>query len=191
MTSPEDPYGDRSGSQEAHDRDTSFMSGGWRQENQDPTAGYRPGEADLASWSTTQPVPTPNYGSPGPYAPTPPPPYEQWGQPQAGGYPTPNDMKPPTDGLAVGALVTGLVSIALGCFYGIGLLASPVAIGLGIAARRRIARSQGTVGGRGLATAAIALGALGTLLLIAGIVLVVFLIASTDWDATSTNALMG
>ena len=52
---------------------------------------------------------------------------QQYGQPAYGGYPT----SAPTDGKALAAMITGIVSLVLACGYGVGLLASPVAWYLG------------------------------------------------------------
>ncbi len=212
MTSPQDPYGDRPDSGDAADRETSFMGGWWRKENEDPVAGYRPGDVSEAQWSVQGPPAqgppaqgppaqgppaqgppaqdgNPTYAQPNPYeagrsAP------EQWGQDPAG-HGSAYLLKPPNDGLAIGSLVVGIASLALICFYGLGLLGSPFAIGLGVMSRRRISRSQGRLGGRGLATTGAVLGAIGTVLLVGLVVLVVVVLATGDWDSSTPNALLG
>jgi hypothetical protein len=70
---------------------------------------------------------------------------------------------PPRDGVAVAALVTGLVSVA--CFF---IVAGPVALGLGISGLRRTT-ANGTRG-RGMAIAGIVLGAVATLVLVGSVV---------------------
>jgi hypothetical protein len=62
-----------------------------------------------------------------------------------GAYPATAASKP-TDGYAIASLVTSLVGL------------TPVGIILGFVARRRIRRSEGRLGGGGLATAGIAIG---------------------------------
>ncbi|MCU1431610.1 MAG: hypothetical protein JWP95_715 [Actinotalea sp.] len=105
------------------------------------------------------------YGAPG----YPPPGYPQQGSPP--GHPQPGygqvgpwaTRLPPRDGIAVAALVTGLVSVA--CFF---IVAGPVALGLGISGLRRTT-ANGTRG-RGMAIAGIVLGAVATLVLVGSVV---------------------
>ena len=88
-----------------------------------------------------------------------------WGQPQQpapGGYGVP----PPTNGLAVGALVASI----LGFFCGVGFI---VGLILGYSARGQIRSSAGREGGEGLATAAIVIGWIGVGLIVLGILAVV------------------
>jgi hypothetical protein len=68
--------------------------------------------------------------------------------------------------MAIAALVTGLVSL-LACLVFIG----PVALGLGLAALRRI-RERGT-GGRGMALTGVVTGALATAILVIFVVAMV------------------
>jgi hypothetical protein len=114
-------------------------------------------------------------------------PYSQpYGQP---GYPQPA-YSPPTDGMALGAMITGIAALVVGlALCGLGLPASPVALVLGRISMKRIDRSQGQLGGRGFATTGFVLGIIGTVLLVLGIaLLVVFLVAGTRgaFDDTST-----
>ncbi len=94
---------------------------------------------------------------------------QQYGQPAYGGYPA----SAPTDGKALAAMITGIVSLVLACGYGVGLLASPVAWYLGKSSMNRIDASQGQLGGRGMAQAGMILGIIGTVLLVLAIVAVV------------------
>ena len=118
------------------------------------------------------------YGQPGP-------PYQQPYQQQPGGYPQPPyggylppsyTPAPPNEGLAVASMVVGIVSIVLSCGYGIGLLGSPVALVMGRVSMKRIDRSQGQLGGRGMAQAGFILGIIGTVLLVLALVGLVILI---------------
>ncbi len=82
-------------------------------------------------------------------------------------------LPPPAsdDGGATASLVIGIIGLPL-----VGLL-SPIALVLGIAAKRRIRDSGGSLGGEGRAVAGIALGAFGTYLLLqTGILLLVFVV---------------
>jgi hypothetical protein len=137
------------------------------------------GEQDSGTPPTHQP-----YGAPPPPAPpygTPQQgyqqPYPQPGYPQQGyGQPPYYAAKPPTDGLALGSMITGIAAIVLSCAYGVGLLASPVALVLGKVSLNRIKRSQGQVGGHGFALTGFILGIVGTVLLVLAIIAVVIVI---------------
>jgi hypothetical protein len=137
------------------------------------------GEQDSGTPPTHQP-----YGAPPPPAPpygTPQQgyqqPYPQPGYPQQGyGQPPYYAAKPPTDGLALGSMITGIAAIVLSCAYGVGLLASPVALVLGKVSLNRIKRSQGQLGGHGFALTGFILGIVGTVLLVLAIIAVVIVI---------------
>jgi hypothetical protein len=145
--------------------------------------------------------PTPNpYGAPPPppyqppatyQQPTEPPPYGWGGQqpegaygqppaayPQQYGYP----VAPRNEGMGVAAMVTGIVALVLACAYGIGLLASPVALVLGKVSMNRIKRSQGQVGGRGFALTGFILGIIGTVLLVLWVVVLAIIIVVAIQD---------
>jgi hypothetical protein len=154
-----------------------------------------------------QPSPPP-YQQPSP-PPTPPPtevpaqppaqpPYQQPYQ-QPGGYPQPPYgagylppayvPAPPNEGLAVASMVIGIVSLVLTCGYGIGLLGSPVAMVMGRISMKRIDRSEGQLGGRGMAQAGFVLGIVGTVLLLLAIVAAVIIIVvavNGGFDDSST-----
>jgi hypothetical protein len=68
------------------------------------------------------------------------------------------------DGMAVGGLVTGIFALLCGLAGILGIVLGPTALTLGILARRRVARSNGAVKGEGMATAAIVMGVIGTLI---------------------------
>jgi hypothetical protein len=60
----------------------------------------------------------------------------------------------PTDGMAIAALVVGLISPFAAMFYGLpGVIFGSVAVFLGLRARSRIKRSGGTLAGGGMALA--------------------------------------
>ncbi len=88
---------------------------------------------------------------PGQYPPGQYPPATGYGQ----GYPQ-QAAGPKTNGMAIGSLICGIVGLLL-C----GILLGPVAIGLGFAARKRIAESGGYEQGQGMATAGIIMGFVG------------------------------
>jgi hypothetical protein len=86
---------------------------------------------------------------------------------------------PRTDGLAIGALITGILAVV--CFWAcLGLILGPAAAIMGFIARQRIAASGGTVGGGGLALAGMILGIVGFLLTLAEVIWWVFLAAATS-----------
>lgn len=66
------------------------------------------------------------------------------------------------EGMAVGALVCGIVSALCGVIGFCGVIIGPVAIVLGVVARRRIRDSAGMTKGDGLALAGLVLGIIGT-----------------------------
>ena len=136
-------------------------------------------------------APQPPYGAPQPYQQQP---YQQpYPQPAYGQQPYPYAAAPPTDGLALGSMITGIAALVLSCAYGVGLLASPVALVLGKVSMNRIARSQGQLGGRGLAVTGFVLGIIGTVLLVLAIVGVIalFVWAANDESAFTQGPLGG
>ena len=92
---------------------------------------------------------------------------------------------PRTDGLAIGALIAGILSLV--CFWPLclGIILGPAAAIMGFISRQRIAASAGTVGGRGLALAGLILGILG---FIASAAWAIFFIANAALH-TSNNTL--
>lgn len=120
-----------------------------------------------------------------------------WWQASDGRFYPPEQLPPPvygggpgarrqTEGMAVAAMVVGIVAFPLGCLCGIGWLGSPVALGLGIAARRRIRESGGLLDGEAMATAGIVLGSIGLLLIL---VVIAFIITGSAFSVfgPSTN----
>lgn len=87
--------------------------------------------------------------------------YQQpgYGQPQYGG------AAPRTDGLAIGAMVCGIVGLLLcWCFGGI---LSIVAVVLGFLSRKKIQESNGQLQGEGMAMAGLITGGIGVFIMIA------------------------
>jgi hypothetical protein len=116
-----------------------------------------------------------------PYGQQPYPPQQPYGY-APHGYP----VSTPTDGLALGAMITGIAALVMACAYGVGLLASPVALVLGRVSMKRIDRSEGQLGGRGYAVAGFVLGIIGTVLLVLAIAAVIALIVFAAGDDSST-----
>src|ERR1700681_144483 len=107
--------------------------------------------------------------------------------PPAGGYVPPPPMGyagvpvagPRTDGLAIGALIAGILSLV--CFWPLclGIILGPAAAIMGFISRQRIAASGGTVGGGGLALAGLILGIIRFVLTSIEVILWVFIVAHT------------
>lgn len=86
---------------------------------------------------------------------------------------------PGTDGLAIAALIVGILSIPGALFYGVpGIVLGALAIVFGFVARGRIVRSEGRVGGQGLATAGWITGICGAVIGVAFIVLIIVVLIS-------------
>lgn len=99
------------------------------------------------------PAPPPGYGQPP--APYPPPtPYPPPGYPPPG-YQMPPPPKP-NNGLAVGAMIAGIVGL-----FAVPIIGSILGIVLGTLAKRQIAESGGREGGEGMAQAGIITGWIG------------------------------
>ena len=98
------------------------------------------------------PPPTgPGYGPPGGYVPAPPGMY----MPPGAGY-----AGQRTDGLAIAALVIGIVSIVCSIVC-LGIVLGPTAAIMGFISRQRIATSGGAIGGGTLALVGLILGVVG------------------------------
>ncbi len=167
-----------------------------------PPAGQAPGSwwpADPAQQDPQAPPPTGTdaWGRPlagqQPPGQQPPPGFAQQtypGQPQGAhppGYPYPGypvHPAPKNVGTAIGALVCGILSIL--CAGYLGIVLGPVALGLGLASRRKIARSAGQLKGTGLATAAVVLGSIGVVL---SIVWIIFMINNPNYLEDLLNEL--
>src|SRR5207253_10798598 len=97
------------------------------------------------------PPPGPGYGPPGGYVPPPPGMY----MPPGAGY-----AGQRTDGLAIAALVIGIVSIVCSIVC-LGIVLGPTAAIMGFISRQRIATSGGAIGGGTLALVGLILGIFG------------------------------
>ena len=116
-------------------------------------------------------------------------PYPQQPYQQPSGYP-PYQVAPPTDGLGLGAMIVGILSLVGSCAYGLGLLGAPAALIMGRISMKRIDRSEGRLGGRGMALAGFILGIVGTVLLVLAIIAVVVIIVigvNGGFDDNSTT----
>jgi hypothetical protein len=81
--------------------------------------------------------------------------------PPPAGYTAAGTAGPRTDGLAIGALIAGILSLV--CFWPLclGIILGPAAAIMGFISRQRIAASGGTVSGGGLALAGLVIGIIG------------------------------
>jgi hypothetical protein len=91
----------------------------------------------------------------------PPPPAAGYVPPPPVGYAGVAVAGPRTDGLAIGALIAGILSVV--CFWPLclGVALGPAAAIMGFISRQRIAASAGTVGGGGMALAGLIVGIFG------------------------------
>jgi len=117
---------------------------------------------------------------PPPVGPPPPPPPPQ-GWPPVGARGTPQS----TDSKAVVALVLGILSL-LGTFCWLGLPLGIPAILFGVFAHRDIRRSDGLAGGGGMATAGIALGAIGSTIFVGWMGFLAYAMVSATSASTAT-----
>lgn len=120
----------------------------------------------------------PNPAWPGPQAVSPPPSTNLPPPPVPPGWapPPPAWSGPKFSGMAIAAMVCGILSIP--CTGFLGIILGPTALGLGVSARRTIARSNGWRKGEGMAIAGIVLGAIGIIL---SIVYLIFLIRNPNF----------
>lgn len=115
-----------------------------------------------------------------------PPPYGYG--PGPGGYGWPGAPLP--NGKSVAAMVIGIISLVVvsscwGSF--IGIITSPVALGLGLSARR--AADRGELGGRGQAVAGFVMGIVGTILsaIIVTVIVLMFTVFQDDLEESETE----
>ncbi|MGJ8696113.1 MAG: DUF4190 domain-containing protein [Verrucomicrobiaceae bacterium] len=92
---------------------------------------------------------------------------------------TPAMSSIPTSGLAIAALVCGILAIVSSCMY-VGILFGIPAVICGHMAMKRTADPQNPVGGRGMAIAGLICGYLGSLLSLVMIGFIVFAFNSKD-----------
>ena len=123
--------------------------------------------------------PPPSAPPPGYYGPPPNAPPFASGPQSAGPSREPPRYGPPgrSNGLAIASMVLGIVSLAIAVFaFFVSWIGSVLALIFGYVANRRIAKSGGAQGGRGMAISGIVLGWIGSVLAIA-IIAVVVLVA--------------
>lgn len=127
---------------------------------------------------TNEPPPAP--GEPNPstsglpsYGSTPPPPEGSYPPPPGGQFPAPGGYggPPRQNQLALWSMIVGIVAAVLSLIGACGAIFGPVAIGLAIPGRRRVAASQGAEKGAGMATAGLVLGVVATVLSVVWIIL--------------------
>jgi hypothetical protein len=115
--------------------------------------------------------------------PPPPPPSGGYVPPPPGGYaPGAGFAAPRTDGLAIAALIIGILSLVCS-FICLGVVLGPTAAIMGFISRQRIATSAGALGGGALATVGLVLGIIG---FIASVGFVFLYFAGAMSSATST-----
>lgn len=165
-----------------------------------PPASHKPGSPTAPPPPAPPPSPY-GYGTTAPHAQPGPPPGTQGAAPHASGYgyPSPSPVAPPTPygygfgygwaqplpaGKSIAAMVLGIVTMVLLCTcWGsfLGLVTGPVALCLGLSARRQADR--GELGGRGQAVAGFVMGIVGTVLsvlIVVGLVVAIVMAAKDD-----------
>lgn len=120
------------------------------------------------------------FGGPPQQPPTPPPspPTSPYGAPP-GGYPGPGATAQKTNGLAIAAMVVGIVGMVTSLFA-IGVFFTWIALPLGIVALLKINKSNGTEKGKGMAITGIVLGSIGVIMLGFALLLGAFLFSNPD-----------
>jgi hypothetical protein len=91
---------------------------------------------------------------------------------------------PRTDGLAIGALIAGILSLV--CFWPLclGIILGPAAAIMGFISRQRIAASGGTVTGSGLALGGLIVGIVG---FVASAAWAIFFIVNASHSGNTIN----
>lgn len=153
---------------------------------------HAPTAAEPATWSVpaakssyagSSAAPASPYGAnpyeASPYTPTAPSgPAPTYGPPAAAGPYTSPMMSPaqPASGLALASMITGIAAIVGGWSCALPILAAPVAIVLAVIGMRETA--HGAKSGRGFAITGLVLGIIGTFIMIAGVIVLVAMIAT-------------
>ncbi len=98
------------------------------------------------------------------------------------GYPAPGypAQQPTTNGLAIAALVCGIVAFPLGCLYGVGIAAAIAALVMGIISMKQV--KQTGQPGHGMALAGTILGGVFIALFVIAIVIIIVIAATGDFD---------
>ena len=102
------------------------------------------------------------------------------------GYAGATVAAPRTDGLSIGALIAGILSLV--CFWPLclGIILGPAAAIMGFISRQRIAASGGTVGGGGIALAGLILGIIGFIASAAWAISWIFLVSHATTNTLNT-----
>jgi len=143
-----------------------------------PAPDYNQGYSQGYDQSHQQGYAQQPYGQPG-YG------QQSYGQPYGYGV----SPTPPADSSATTAMVLGIIALAGGCLCGLPVFLGPVALVMGLKAKRRVAASNGQLGGDGQATAGLILGIISTILavlLIAYIIFVVIMVIVSDGSSDPT-----
>ena len=157
--SPSDPsdygYGET-------ERDPFASSASDSERTSDRSTGDDSATGAYAADPYAQPADASPYAAPQAYAPQQQPyaPQQPYAAQPAYGY----APAPPSSGVALASMITGIAALALGSMCGLPILAAPVAIILGAMGMRET--GPGQKAGRGFAIAGLATGIIGTLLII-------------------------
>jgi hypothetical protein len=90
---------------------------------------------------------------------------------------------PPTNGMAIAALILGIVSVLGICCYGLpGFVLGIAAVVLGAIARKNINASNGTQVGGGMATAGLIMGIVGVALGIIVAIMMAFIVSTPEFQ---------
>jgi hypothetical protein len=148
-----------------------------------PGGGFTPPPPPPGGGFTPAPPPPPPGGG---FTP-PPPPGGGFVPPPPGGY-TPTGAGyagKRTDGLAIGSLIVGILSLI--CFWPLclGILLGPAAAIMGYISRQRVAASGGALGGAGLALAGLIIGVVGFLASAAWAITYILIVANSSSSSGS------
>jgi Domain of unknown function (DUF4190) len=151
----------------------------------------RPDESGTSPWQPPSAAPPPAPGESLPAAPPPPPPPPGYGAPPAA-YGAPQQLgaygPAPTNGKAIASMVLGIVGLVGICLYGLGVIASILAVVFGFLAKKEIRNSGGAQGGAGMATAGLVTGWIGIAL---AIVVVIFIVIAVVVGASNSSPSVG
>ncbi|MCX5143264.1 MULTISPECIES: DUF4190 domain-containing protein [unclassified Streptomyces] len=171
-----------------------------------PTAGFGApdqGQHGAGDWHGSGSVPPPPVGPNGPGQATPPP-MGQYGYPAQAppaqyGYPAPGQPPQygdyagypgygqsawggpgPANGMGIASLVLGIISVALFCMYGLGVILGVLALIFGLIGRGRVKR--GEANNSGVALAGVILGSIGIAISAAFLGFIIWAITTDEFD---------
>jgi hypothetical protein len=139
--------------------------GGWGQQ----PGGQPPPQPGWGQQPPPPPPPQQGWGQQQQQPPPPPPPGQGYGAPPPQGYYGPPPSTTPTNGLAVGSLIAGIIAFFTGWIF-IGILIGIAAVVMGFLAMKK-------PGGRGLAIGGIITGGLG---IVFGLIIVAIVVFAAD-----------